>query len=131
MNPQSATQYRLSRIYEFSEINDDVQQHENPVFDMHGLSPTNLHASVNAVYYYIGDCSYECDDECCFCGAVRTVVENCAESSNDGETFNNLIDTGADASIFPSSVLGKGQPTMKPVGKLVDAQGVQIPIFAT
>ena len=131
VNPQSATQYRVSRICEMSEINDDVQQHEDLVFDMRGLSPTNLHGSVNAVYYYVGDSSDECDDECCFSGAVRTVVENCVASCSDGEIRNILIDSSADASIFPSSVLGKGQPAMGPVGKFVDAQGVQIPILAT
>lgn len=107
VNPQSATQYRVSRICEMSEINDDVQQHEDLVFDMRGLSPTNLHGSVNAVYYYVGDSSDECDDECCFSGAVRTVVENCVASCSDGEIRNILIDSSADASIFPSSVLGK------------------------
>ena len=46
------------------------------------------------------------------------------------ETFNILTDSGADASIFPSSVLGKGHPATSPAGKLVDAQGMEIPIMA-
>lgn len=50
------------------------------------------------------------------------------------ETFNILIDSGADASIFPSSVLGKdgkGQRAKTPAGKLVGAQGVAFPVMAT
>ena len=38
---------------------------------------------------------------------------------------------GADASIFPSSLLEKGTPAVASVGRLVDAQGVEIPIEAT
>ena len=43
---------------------------------------------------------------------------------------NILIDSGADASIFPSSLLDKGRQAHGSVGRLCDAQGVEIPVAA-
>ena len=54
VNPTSATQYRVSRILEISEIGEDVQQHEDLVFDMRGFSPVSSNGRVNAIYFYIG-----------------------------------------------------------------------------
>ena len=139
VSPMPATQYRVSRILEIAEVEDDVEPHTDLIFDMRDLSPSSFHGSVKAVYYYIGDSSDECDDSCsvasddacCFSGAVRTMVEQFDVGCSDFESLNILIDSGADASIFPSSVLGRGHPAMSPAGKLVDAQGVEIPIMAT
>lgn len=124
---------------EISKIGENVQQHEDLVFDMRGFSPSSSNGRVNAIYYYVGDSENECDDAsdfnssdaCCLSGAARTVVEHFDDSWSGCETFNILIDSGADASIFPSSVLGKGQRAKTPTGKLVDAQGVAKPVMAT
>ena len=114
VNPMPATEYRVSRIVEIAEVEDDVEPHTDLIFDMRDLSPSSFHGSVKAVYYYIGDSSDECDDycsvanddACCFNGAVRTMVEQFDVGCSDFESFNILINSGADASIFPSSVLG-------------------------
>lgn len=106
---------------------------------MRGFSPSSSNGRVNSIYYYVGDSENECDDAsdfnssdaCCLSGAARTVVEHFDDSWSGCETFNILIDSGADASIFPSSVLGKGQRAKTPTGKLVDAQGVANPVMAT
>ena len=49
VNPTPATQYRVSRILEISEIGEDVQQHEDLVFDMRGFSPVSSNGRVNAI----------------------------------------------------------------------------------
>ena len=47
------------------------------------------------------------------------------------EVHNILLDSRADASIFPASLLGCGKPAASSIGRLVDAQGVEIPAEAT
>ena len=77
---------------------------------------------------YIGDTS---DDSCCeeLCnGVIRTVVSGDGECSE--QLHSILIDSGADASIFPASLLGLGKPAEGVIGKLCDAQGVEIPVDA-
>ena len=68
-------------------------------------------------------------DECRFDGAIRTVVDSddACENSCD-ETYTILLDSGADASIFPASLLNKGTPACGAIGKLHDAQGAEIPV---
>ena len=73
---------------EISKLGENVQQHEDLVFDMHGFSPSSSNGRVNAIYYYVGDSENECDDAsdfnssdaCCLSGAMRTVVEHFDDS---------------------------------------------------
>ena len=58
-------------------------------------------------------------------GEVRTV----SDSSASEQQFGILIDSGADASIFPRSLLGL-QQEFQVSCKLVDAQGTEIPVDA-
>ena len=46
-----------------------------------------------------------CGDECCH-GAVRAIVD--VDKNNTEQLHSILPDSGADASIFPASLLGKG-----------------------
>ena len=57
-------------------------------------------------------------------------VDNDSVAGTSEELHSILIDSGADASIFPAYLLGKGQQVVDSVGKLCDAQGVEIPIAA-
>ena len=56
------------------------------------------------MHFFIGDIEDEFQATC----HVRAVVDEMDDS--DEELFNILVDSGADASIFPVSVLGKGRP---------------------
>ena len=51
VNPSPATQYRVSRILEIAEVSEDVEAHDDLIFDMRELSPSSFHGRVNAVYY--------------------------------------------------------------------------------
>ena len=82
-----------------------------------------LVGAVHVVYHYIGDTS---DDSCCeeLCnGVIRTVVSGDGECSE--QLHSILIDSGADSSIFPASLIGLGKPAEGVIGKLCDAQGVE------
>ena len=123
MTPAAATQHRVSRI---QEVRDDVEQHVELIFDMRDSSPHNSHGGVCAIYHYIGDSLNDCDVDEISSGCVRTVVS----ASASEQQFGILIDSGADASIFPRSLLGLGKPSAGVSGKLVDAQGAEIPVDA-
>lgn len=121
-----ATQYKVARICEL-----EGDRNDEHVYDMRGSSPSSFHGSLCAIYHYIGDSA---DDECdeCFCdGAVRTISDVSMDDGRLEEVHNILLDSGADASIFPASLLGRGRPAASSVGRLVDAQGAEIPIAAT
>ena len=124
-----STQYRVSRILETS---DDGECHADLVFDMRGSSPCSSPSStqnqVRVVHFYIGDS----DDEFREDGVIRTIIEELDDDSGSEQPveplYDILLDSGADASIFPVSLLGKGDPVHEAVGRLCDAQGVEIPI---
>eukprot|EP00435_Cladocopium_sp_Y103_P044674 s1582_g12.t1 len=115
-----ATQHRVARICETC----DDAKHDELVFDLRCPSPTSsLHGSVKVVHHFIGD-----SDDCMLNGFVRAVVD---EMDDDGEElYNILVDSGADASIFPLHLLDRGVETGGTVGRLHDAQGSQIPVEA-
>eukprot|EP00435_Cladocopium_sp_Y103_P058208 s2990_g20.t1 len=75
------------------------------------------------------------DKVCYTCGgvghyarSVRTVVEEIPDGSN---LHSILLDSGADASVFPMCFAGAGQPSNAPQVKLHDAQGKPIPVACT
>ena len=114
------------------ETSDDGECHADLVFDMRGSSPCSSPSStqnqVRVVHFYIGDS----DDEFLEDGVIRTIIEELDDDSGSEQPveplYDILLDSGADASIFPVSLLGKGDPVHEAVGRLCDAQGVEIPI---
>ena len=119
-NSAQATQHRVARILE---TGDDVK-HGELVFDLRSSGSSHFSGNVNALHYFIGDG----DDDFQSMGHVRAVIDEMSDSGE--EMFNILLDSGADASIFPVTLLGKGRPTEGAVGKLHDAQRAEIPIDA-
>ena len=91
---------------------------------MRGTVAADVHGGVHIVHFYMGDS----DDEFACNGSVRTVATCSDEESEHVHTI--LLESGADASIFPISLLGKGQPARGVVGRLHDAQGREIPVEA-
>ena len=73
-----------------------------------------------------------CKELCGFDGAVRAVsgADGDSCSKRIQEVHSILTDSGADASIFPSSLFVKGRQVSGPLGKLCDVQGVEIPLTA-
>ena len=114
---QQTTHARVARILEFS---DDVK-HDELIFDLRDSSPLSSKSVVRAVHFFIGE-----HDECVGDGFVRAVVEEIDDESEELHTI--LIDSGADASIFPVSLLGRGNPVPGATSRLCDAQGSEIPI---
>ena len=121
---QQSTQYRVARIHEFSpcQIASDVQKHDEVVFDLRSpvSNSSGQGGSVRVARFYIGDGPSNVSD-----GSVRAVVESMPEGS---DLCNILLDSGADASIFPASMSGFGLDSETPANRLQDAQGNSIPI---
>ena len=76
--------------------------------------------AVRVVQFYIGDGPSEFEN-----GSVRTIIES---MPSDSEMCNILMDSGADTSIFPSSMSGLGIESSMPMSTLQDAQGNSIPV---
>ena len=126
-SPQ-ATQFRVSRISELISISEDDQvacdSHEHFVFDLRdspksSQSPQN---SIRAVHFFIGD---DEDEFATQNGSIRAVV---SEIPDDGELHSILLDSGADATVFPAAFLGAGSKVTGEVSKLHDAQGRVNPV---
>ena len=106
---QSATQYRVARIHEVEfQHTSDVSRHDEVVFDLRSpASNASRHeGSVRVLKYYIGD-----EPSCCENGSVRAIVESIPE---DTSMCNILLDSGADASIFPASMAEFGIQSDRP-----------------
>lgn len=102
---QQSTQYRIARIQFASDLEPDVARHDEfqDEFTFDLRSPVSesetFDRSVRVMTYYIGD---EPNDDGCDVvdGSIRTLVE---EIPDDGlQTI--LLDSGADASVFPMSM---------------------------
>ena len=99
-----SVQHRVARIVE--DNCDEV------LFDLTGSSFGK--GNVCTIHFYIGDSDEE------LAGNVWAVVE---ELDEDDQPQAVLLDSGADASVFPSSMLSAGIPEETPAGRLCDAQG--------
>ena len=124
---QPATQFRVARIHECDiefQNASDVSRHDEVVFDLRSpvTSPSRQGGSVRVMRYYIGD-----EPEVCMNCSVRAVIETMPDDSN---MCSVLLDSGADASIFPACMAGLGTESDRLVTKLQDAQGNVIPIEA-
>ena len=118
---------RVARI-QFADAHvSDVSKHDELVFDLR--SPVSdsscLDGTIRTMQYYIGDepNATEFDVETCL--SVRTMLE-----SVDGHTqmHSTLLDSGADASVFPACMAELGVPSADMQTCLRDAQGKQIPL---
>ena len=79
---------------------------------------------VRAIHFHIGDDEDELEVTE-FPRGVRAIIE---ELLDDSAAQVILLDSGADASVFPLSLIGAGKPLDSRGTKLCDAQGKQIPI---
>jgi hypothetical protein len=119
-SPQPSSQTTQSRIARICEVSDDAK-HGELIFDLRDSSPSSFHGSVHAVHFFTGDA-----DDCLCNGFVRAVVD---EMDDVGEELHSiLIDSGADASILPLSLLDRGYAVPGVAGKLMGPQGSEIPI---
>ena len=125
VTPQTS---RVARI-QFSDAHvSDVQKHHEFVFDLR--SPiSEAHASGGDVrvvqFFYTGDepnMEFESSAES---GVVRTMLESVPDET---EMHSILLDSGADASVFPSSMAELGCPSVSAQSVLRDAQGNAIPL---
>ena len=46
---------RVSRICEITEVNDDVEVHDDLVFDIRDSSPASFHGNIHVAHFFIGD----------------------------------------------------------------------------
>ena len=119
-NPQSATQYTVSRITG----NASESDREQFVFDLRDSPKSSASGSVRAIHYFIGE-----DVEECEAGNVRAVVEELDDAFNDSAMGTILVDSGADASVFPARFMEAGYEISGPQAQLHDAQGREIPVL--
>ena len=87
LSSASTTQNKRSRI---QEINEDVEKHDDLVFDIRSSSPCSFSGGVHVVYHYIGDSDGECGFDECFNGVIRTVV--CGDDDSSEQLHSILID---------------------------------------
>ena len=116
-NPQHGAQnaqYRVARIVE--------DAHDDLVFDLTG--GREVSGFVRVVHFHIGD-EDECSADACVMSGIRAIVE---EVSDDAALETTLLDSGADASVFPLSLINAGVPIDSGNTRLCDAQGKSIPI---
>lgn len=74
------------------------------------------------IYHYVGDSADDaCDDGCFFNGAVRITADGIVGGDRLEEIHNILLNSGADASIFPAGLLGKRRPAANSTGRWMDA----------
>ena len=115
---QQATQFRVSRISESVETNSFVcDLRDSPL-----SSPKSFSGSVRAMRFYIGDDTEDHLQE----GEIRTIISELL--SDAGEMCNILLDSGADAAVFPTQFAACGKDACETSAKLHDAQGQVIPV---
>lgn len=92
------------------------------IFDLRSGAAQDDGAQVRAIRFYIGD---EYNEHTT--GSIRVVLE---EMPEDDDMDQILLDSGADAAVFPASYIEAGLNSDAPVAQLHDAQGRQIPVLA-
>ena len=119
---QQATQHRVSRIFENSCDDPQGGVGEPFIFD---LRSQHVHgdSSVRVIYHYIGD-KFDAV-ESSEVAEVRAIVTECP----DDEMSPILLDSGADAAVFPAKFATAGQASDFPATRLHDAQGRTIPVL--
>ena len=89
-------------------------------------SPSSACGSVRVVSHYIGDEPNDVMREPYEIGAVRAMVEDIDDECSIQAI---LLDSGADASVFPAEMCELGTCSDAVMGNLRDAQGRKIPLY--
>ena len=88
-------------------------------------TPKSNDGMVRAIHYYIGDDNFQSNMQS---GQARAIV---SEISRDaGDLHSILLDSGADAAVFPSEFAECGVETDEHAACLHDAQGREIPFHS-
>ena len=117
---QQSTQYKVSRI---SEVISSVEGSEHFVCDLRD-SPKSSAGSIRAIHFFIGD-----SDEVAAVaqdGEIRAIISEVPD--NAGDMCSILLDSGADAAVFPVGFASCGDGCNEFSTRLHDAQGQVIPI---
>ena len=93
------------------------------VFDLTSSSCGD--GSVRVIHFNIAD--HDDDPSTEFPCGIRAIVEELPDDDDNGLTAI-LLDSGADASVFPLSLMEAGVPASGKGTRLCDAQGRQIPV---
>ena len=97
------------------------------VFDLRSpvSASSGLDGTVRTMQFYIGDEPNATEFDVESCHAVRTMLESVDEST---QMHSILLDSGADASVFPACMAELGVPSGEMQTCLKDAQGKKIPL---
>ena len=121
-------QGRVARI-QFVEHDSDVSRHDGFVFDLRNSDiASSSHGAVRVVKFYIGDEPNTAENVSGSCHSVRTMLQDVPDETS---MHNILLDSGADASVFPACMAELGNPSNAASTVLRDAQGKDIPIKGT
>ena len=128
--PVAPQQGCIARIQFADDHVSDVLKHDELVFDLRSPCSASscLEGNVRTVQFFIGDepNAVECDVETVDTGlAVRTMLEDVDDVN---QMHSILLDSGADASVFPISMAELGSPCNDVHTVLRDAQGQEIPL---
>ena len=123
---QSATQYRVSQISCHFGDSNASEESQPVVFDLRQapISPCSSKSVRVFQQFFIGDDV----EHARFHGDVRVLVEEVSDW-DDGELKSILLDSGADAAVFPKEYATAGMASNMPDLQLHDAQGRQIPVM--
>ena len=118
---------RVARIQFADSHVSDVSKHDELVFDLR--SPVSesscLDGTIRTMQYYIGDEPNATEFDVETCHSVRTMLESVDENT---QMHSILLDSGADASVFPACMAEFGVPSGEMQTCLKDAQGKQLPL---
>ena len=128
--PVAPQQGRIARIQFADDHASDVLKHDELVFDLRSPCSASscLEGNVRTLQFFIGDepNAVEFDVETVDTGlAVRTMLEDVDDVT---QMHSILLDSGADASVFPISMAELGSPCNDVHTVLRDAQGQAIPL---
>ena len=100
--------------------------HFAPIFDLRNDEPNTTGQCINAIQFYIGDSGDEEMDQTP-CVEIRMARQEGSEEERDEEKARILIDSGADAAVFPTRWAAAGEEVFGHHHRLQDAQGSHIP----
>ena len=100
--------------------------HFAPIFDLRNDEPNTTGQCINAIQFYIGDSEDEEMDQTP-CVEIRMARQEGSEEERDEEKARILIDSGADAAVFPTRWAAAGEEVFGHHHRLQDAQGSHIP----
>ena len=123
---QSATQHRVSQISCHFGDNNASDESQPIVFDLRQdpISPCSAKSVRVLQQFFIGDDV----EHARLHGDVRVLVEEVSDW-DDGELKCILLDSGADAAVFPKEYATAGMASNMPDLQLHNAQGRQIPVM--